>query len=113
MKYRVKGAALQVYFSQVFAEVAATKAEALTIKFSLGKSIAEKRPRQNVFSYSYFGILFAAAKNAVIRCLISYIYTLGFSAIATIFGHYTVFHYYSNLRMATVYLVFLKSVTES
>ena len=69
MKYRVKGAALQVYFSQVFAEVAATKAEALTIKFSLGKSIAEKRPRQNVFSYSYFGIFFAAAKNAEIRGL--------------------------------------------
>ena len=29
---------------------------------SVGKSIAEEVPRQNVFSYNYLGILFAAAK---------------------------------------------------
>ena len=34
---------------------------------SLGKNTTEEKPRQNIFSYSYLGILFAAAKNAEIR----------------------------------------------
>ena len=36
---------------------------------SLGKNTTEEKPRQNIFSYSYLGILFAAAKNAEIRGL--------------------------------------------
>ena len=36
---------------------------------SLGKNIAEKKPRQNAFSYTYLSILFTAAKNAEIRGL--------------------------------------------
>ena len=36
---------------------------------SPSKNIAEEVPRQNVFSYSYLGILFAMAKNAEIRGL--------------------------------------------
>ena len=38
---------------------------------SVGKNIAEEVPMQNVFSYSYLGILFAVAKNAEIRGLLS------------------------------------------
>ena len=44
--------------------------EALNINFaSLGKNIAEENMRQNVCSYSYLGILFAAAKTSEIRRL--------------------------------------------
>ena len=44
--------------------------EALNINFaSLGKNIAEEIKRQNVCSYSYLGILFAAAKTSEIRRL--------------------------------------------
>ena len=65
MKYGVKRVTLQVYFSSkvlLFAEVAEVNTEALNnIKFC--------QPWQNVFSYSYLGILFATAKNAEIRGL--------------------------------------------
>ena len=55
---------------KVFAEVAKVNNEALNINpASLGKNIAKEKPRQNVFSYSYLGILFAMAKNAEIRGL--------------------------------------------
>ena len=66
MKYGIKGANLQVYFSSKFL-VAEVNTEALKKNpASLGKNTAEEKPRQNVFSYSYLGILFAAAKNAEI-----------------------------------------------
>ena len=46
---------------EVFAEVAKVNIEALNTK--------SNPARQNVFSYSYLGILFAVAKNAEIRGL--------------------------------------------
>ena len=36
----------------------------------------EEKPRQNVFSYSYLGILFVAAKNAEIRGLSKFYLTI-------------------------------------
>ena len=51
----------------VFSEVAEVNTEDLTTSF--GKNIAEEVPRQNVFLYSYFSILFAVAENAEIRRL--------------------------------------------
>ena len=52
-----------------FAEVGKVKFIILENPTRLGKNIAEEVPRQNVFSYSYVGTLFAAAKNAKIRGL--------------------------------------------
>ena len=52
---------------EVFVKVAEVDNEALNI--SLGENMAEEKPRQNVFSYSYLGILFAAAKNTEIQGL--------------------------------------------
>ena len=55
----------------IFVEVAEANAKALNIKsYQPWKNIAEEVPRQNVFSYSYLGILFVAEKkNAQIQGL--------------------------------------------
>ena len=58
-------------FIDIFAEVAEVNAEALNIKsYQPRQKRAQEVLRQNVFSYSYLGILFVAAKNAEIRGLI-------------------------------------------
>ena len=56
---------------EVFAEVVEVNIEAANIKSCQPrkKNIAEEKPKQNVFSYSYLGILFTAAKSAEIRRL--------------------------------------------
>ena len=56
-----KGSNLTSTSRQVFATVAEVK------------NIAEEKPRQNVFSYSYLGILFVAAKNAETQGLLAYL----------------------------------------
>ena len=62
-------------FVNVFAEVAQVNAKSLNINsYQLREKHCRGSPRQNVFSYSYLGILFTAAKNAEIRGLIANIF---------------------------------------
>ena len=68
MKYGVKRSSLLLV--DVFAEVAQVNAEALNKKYYQHRqNTSEEVPRQNVFSYSYLRISFAAAKNAEIQGL--------------------------------------------
>ena len=48
---------------EIFAEVAKVNTEALENPASFSRNIAEKKPRQNVFSYSYLGILICRSKK--------------------------------------------------
>ena len=55
---------------EVFAKVAEVNTEALNIKSCQSRQkCCRGKAEVNVFSYSYLGILFAAAKNAEIRGL--------------------------------------------
>ena len=60
MKQEVKGKGsnlTSLLLVEVFAEVAEVIAKALNINpVSLGKNIAEEKPKQNAFSYSYLSI---------------------------------------------------------
>ena len=69
-----------------FAEIADVNTKALNIRpVSFDKNIAEEKPRQNVCSYSYLGILFDAAKNAEIRGPDSQVQSLYLAFIYTLF----------------------------